>query len=226
MDDITGMYEPTHQLVIYNGSSNNAYVEHYEIIKSGSKKVLSEGKPLTKKALRQLLEMVVVSDTQVISNINQLMPDNVLFFDNRIGKSKLIWWSKAQERELIGINKNKVKAKLPAFLYELEDDSLSIYAIKTNKRPDLKTPLFHAPLPNVYENAKVCMGDVKKPKNKTELVEVIAAWEQAFWGSKFGDYLWDIETYDKKLRSCIRKKIAYPAKELKPTKKTVNTLLK
>lgn len=81
-------------------------------------------------------------------------------------------------------------------------------------RPDLKTPLFHAPLPNVYNDGKVCMGNVKKPGSTIEISDLISSWQKAFWGSEFTNHLYD------------ELKKQYPSKLLLPHKKTLNTLLK
>lgn len=224
-DSLTSLYKPTHQLVIYSEGSKS-YIEHYEIITVDGKQMLSEGKPLTKKSLKNMLDLVLTSDKSMFATVNKLLPENVLFYDPRPGKLKLMWYNKASVQVLHGINKNPAKAKLPAFLFVLNDDLLSIYAMKTgSKRPDLKTPLFHAPLPNVYKEANVCMGNVKKPSLTIEISDLISSWEKAFWGSEFTNHLYD-EAVLKQLKSSIRSKIQFPSKLLKPHKKTLNTLLK
>lgn len=224
-NSLTSSYKPAHQLVVYSEGSNS-YIEHYEIIDVEGKPHLSEGKPLTKKSLKQMLDLVLTSDKSIFATVNKLLPENVLFYDPRPGKLKLIWWSKPNSYLLHGINKNPVTAKLPSFVNMLDDDTLSIFATKTgSKRPDLKTPLFHAPLPNVYKESNICMGNVKKPVSHIEIADLISGWEKAFWGSEFTNYLWD-ESFDKTLKQVIRSKKQFPNKLLKPHKKTLNTLLK
>lgn len=224
-DSLTSLYKPAHQLVIYS-EGNKSYIEHYEILDVEGKQMLSEGKPLTKKSLKNMLDLVLTSDKSMFATVTKLLPENILYYDPRPGKRKLVWYDKAGERVLHGINKKPVKAKLPAFVFILDDDLLSIYATKTgSRRPDLKTPLFHAPLPNVYNDGKVCMGNVKKPGSTIEISDLLLSWGKAFWGSKFTDHLYD-DKIGKQLKLSIRLKQQYPSKLLKPHKKTLNTLLK
>lgn len=223
---MTSLYKPTHQLVIYECNSTS-YVEHYEVetLESGKSR-LSEGKPLTKRALKKLLETVSTSVKKPMGNLGKLMPHNVLYFDPRPTSIKLIWWNPAQERMLTGIYKKPTAAKLPAILYMLDDGILHIYCIKSgSKRPDLKTALFHAPLPNIYEDCNVCMGSVATPKNFSEISDLIAGWEYAFWGSKFTDHMWN-DKFDKLLKAAMRSKKPFPTKDLKPLKKTIANLIK
>lgn len=223
---LTSLYKPTHQLVFFECDSKS-YVEHYEVeTTEDGKSRLSEGKPLTKRALKKLLEHVAASGKNPMGNMGKLMPPNIIYFDPRPSSTKLIWFNPAQERLLTGIYKNPTLAKLPAMLYMLEDGTLNIYCIKSgNKRPDVKTALFHAPLPNVYEDCNVCMGSVATPKNYSEISDLINGWEHAFWGSKFTDHLWN-KGFDKILRASMRSKQPFPTKDLKPLKKTIANLIK
>lgn len=224
-NELTKSYKPEHQLVIYS-DGYHSYIEHYEIMENNDMSYLSEGKPLTKNSLKKMLDLVLTSDKSIFATITKLLPENVLFYDPRPGKRKLVWYSKAKEYVLHGINKTAVKAKLPAFIFMLDDGDISIYATKTGtRRPDLKTALFHAPVPNVYNDGKICMGNVKKPQNKIEIIDLIESWEKAFWGSEFTGDLRD-ELFDKELKAAIRSKKQFPVKQLKPHKKTLNTLLK
>lgn len=223
--DLVTSYKPTHQLVIYEGG-HSAYVEHYEIEQVNGVPVLSEGKPLLKRSLKKMLDLVLTSEKTMFATVTKLLPENVLYYDPRPGKTKLMWYNKSCERAMHGINKASVNVKLPAFIFMLDDGDLSIYATKTGtRRPDMKTPLFHAPLPNVYESAKVCMGNVKKPTVKVEIEDLIAGWEKAFWGSKFTDHLWN-KNASKQLKAAIRSKKQFPNSQLLPMKKSLNTLLK
>lgn len=224
-NSLTSFYKPEHQLVVYSDRSNS-YIEHYEITEVEGKSVLSEGKPLLKKSLKKMLDLVLTSDKSMFATVAKLLPENVLYIDPRPGKRKLVWYEKAGLKVLHGVNKTAAKANLPAFIFILDDGDISIYATKTgSRRPDLKTPLFHAPVPNVYEDGNICMGNVKKPKNKIEIVDLIEGWQKAFWGSEFTGDLRN-NTFDKQLKACIRSQKQFSNTLLKPHKKTLNTLLK
>lgn len=222
-DSLISLYKPTCQLVVFS-DGRNYYLEHYEILEVDGKQVLSEGKPLQKKTLKKLLDSVMATDKSMFATVNQLLPANIIYYDPRPGKLKLIWHNPAQPRLLHGIYKNPVKVIVPPVLYVLEDDSLSIFVLKGNKRPELKTQLFHAPFPNIYENCTVCMGDVKKPTKTVEVQTLINAWETAFWNSEFTDHLWN-EEQGKLFKQSIRNKVMFPSKLLKSTKKTVKQII-
>lgn len=225
MQELLTTYKPTAQLVVYT-NDNKSYIEHHDIFTSNNKQYLSEGKPLTKKALKNMLDLVLTSDKSIFATVDKLLPENVLSYDPRPGKTKLVWYEKSGIKLLHGIYKKPVKVKLPAFVFVLNDDVLSIYAMKTGtKRPDLKTVLFHSPLPNVYQEGNVCMGNVKKPNRTIEIADLIMEWQKAFWGSEFTNHLWD-DSVDRQLKQAIRTRVQFPNKLLKPTKKTLNTLLK
>lgn len=223
-NDLLTSFKPEAQLVVY-GNRSQCYIEHHEIIEVAGKPVLSEGKPLTKRSLKKMLDLVLASDKTVFATVNKLLPENVLYYDPRPGKLKLVWYNKSCIRQLIGINKRAVSAKLPAFVYIIDEDTIQIFAMKTGaRRPDLKTQLFHAPLPNVYQEGNVCMGNVKKPRASIEISDLITAWEKAFWGSEFTDFLWD-DKAAKKLRTFIKQKKPFPNNELLPMKKTLKAIL-
>lgn len=222
---LTSLFKPAHQLVIYE-DRNNSYIEHFEILEIEGKHFLSEGKPLTKKTLKKIMNLVMTTDKSIFSTVHQLLPANVIYYDSRPGKLKLLWYNTPQERTVHGIYKKATKAKIPALVYKLEDDTLYIYATKIgNKRPELTTQLFNAPMPNIYEDdGNVCMGNVKKPKNTVEIAELIKSWEHAFWNSEFADHLWS-DAQEKLFRKSIREKVVFPSKLLIPMKKTIKTIL-
>jgi PRTRC genetic system protein B len=187
-DLLTSSYKPKQQIIVYS-SGNDAYLEYHDILYTVDGTVLSEGKPVTKKTLKKLLELVIESAKGSMANMNKLMPDNVLYFDPRPGRFKLIWYNTPMIRNLIGLRKTAVNIKTPSVLYVLDDDSLSIYALKSSRRPKLDSLLFHLPLPNIYDDGRICMGNVRTPKKLSELSDLIQAWEYAFWDSNFSSML-------------------------------------
>ncbi len=223
MSDLTETYSPSHQIVVYkNDHGNNGYVEHREIVNIEGKDYLSEGKPLTKKALRDMLDIVIDSKNTVFATVKELIPDNILYYDPRPGRLVLVWWQKPSERQLSGMYKRAVKYKCPSLIYVLKDDSISIYAMKGIKKPTLKTALYHLPVPNIHDDGMVCMGNVKKPKHTVEISELVKLWENSFWLSKFDEGLIS-ESEFKKLKQAIRMKV--PIKQLKPFRKTLKHIL-
>jgi PRTRC genetic system protein B len=224
-NELTASLKPKHQIVIYEGSQNTSYVEHYEVLEIDGSHFLSEGKPLTKKTLKKIMNLVMTTGKNMFATVKQLLPENVIYYDPRPGMLKLIWYNKPMVRIMHGIYKHPVKVKIPAILYMLHDDDLSIFIMKTGtRRPELKTPLFRAPFPNIYERGNVCMGNVKKPTGTVEIANLINSWEGAFWNSEFTNHLHS-EDYGKEFTKSIRANIVFPNKQFKATKKTINTII-
>jgi PRTRC genetic system protein B len=71
----------------------------------------------------------------------------------------------------------------PALVWLAMDHSLSIRALKENRRPAADTKLCVAPYWNVYDTGSVCLGSMRAPDGST--VASIPQWEQSFYESEF-----------------------------------------
>jgi PRTRC genetic system protein B len=71
----------------------------------------------------------------------------------------------------------------PALVWLAMDHSLSIRALKENRRPAADTKLCVAPYWNVYDTGSVCLGSMRAPDAST--VASIHKWEQSFYESEF-----------------------------------------
>jgi PRTRC genetic system protein B len=71
----------------------------------------------------------------------------------------------------------------PALVWLAMDHSLSIRALKENRRPAADTKLCVAPYWNVYDTGSVCLGSMRAPDAST--VASIPQWEQSFYESEF-----------------------------------------
>jgi PRTRC genetic system protein B len=71
----------------------------------------------------------------------------------------------------------------PALVWLAMDHSLSIRALKENRRPVADTKLCVAPYWNVYDTGSVCLGSMRAPDTST--VASIPQWEQGFYESEF-----------------------------------------
>jgi PRTRC genetic system protein B len=100
-----------------------------------------------------------------------------------------IWWRTAiTKRAFLRLEDTKTSGKaidipMPALCYCLSGNTFSVFALKRKTRPEANTPLFAAPLLNVFDGGTVCMGNVQAPKDKG--VASIEEWERAFWHSTF-----------------------------------------
>lgn len=117
---------------------------------------------------------------------------------------------------------------LPGMIMALQTTETSVlkqivYAV--TERPTANTPLFHVPLPNVYQAGNICWGTVKRE------LTVEAMWKQ-FLGSSFGSHA--IHGKSKMYPDDIRKKLlalekrksrVYPKTDLVPAKMTFGKLI-
>jgi PRTRC genetic system protein B len=197
------------------------YVEHHEIKKGQKSLITAEGKPVTKKMLRDIaLASQEDKMTSSATTIN-LLPTNVLLYDARAGKHVVAWFEKQQIRTMKFRDEdtNKTSSRpvpLPAILFVANGEELSVYSMKTgNGRPALSTPLFCAPVPNVYSDARVCMGDILCPKEIDDIQLLIEAWSNAFWKGRFTVEMATVsKTPLDKLYPKLRKAKTFPVTEM------------
>jgi PRTRC genetic system protein B len=71
----------------------------------------------------------------------------------------------------------------PGLVFALAGGEWHVYAVTGADRPQQQTQLHVAPYFNVWEDGHICEGNVKRPAKVTP--ETIAAFERAFFGSRF-----------------------------------------
>lgn len=117
----------------------------------------------------------------------EFLPPHVLYRAPGV----IVWWTPPCQRRLsYGDQQSEFsqvhghEVHLPAFVWRLTDGrDLAIRAVAGAERPIDSTPLFVAPVWNVYDSGSVCLGTMRAPHR--DAVDVIAAWVTSFWGSVF-----------------------------------------
>lgn len=218
-------YLATDLLVFYSSQTGEqrvqVYVEHHEI-KNGE--VLA-GKPAPRKTIEQLA-IAAEKDTPSTATIRNIVPESLLFHDSRPGKHIVAWYEPAKVRILQFAPKQGYKANykipLPPLFFSGNGNELSVWAMKVTGRPTLNTLLFHAPLCNVYDDGKICMGNIESP-GEDDVADLVAAWSFKFWNGLFTAH----GTDNKKLYAKISGSKVFPPKELKACKdyKNINDVL-
>ena len=116
----------------------------------------------------------------------EFLPENVIARTERL----IAWWTRAQKRTIFfgttqgdmgGIN--GAIFPQPALVWLATDRSLSVRALKEDRRPGADTRLCVAPYWNLYETGSVCLGSMRAPDAST--VASIPQWEQSFYESEF-----------------------------------------
>jgi PRTRC genetic system protein B len=230
-------FKPKAQIVLYSADKGEeAYLEYRDIRNVGGKEQLGEGKPLTRNSLQEMLGVVLAADKTQIATLKQLLPSTVLYVDGRPGRNRLVWYTPAMRRNIhiegTGKKIKKGMVWVPAMLYAVAGETLNVFAMATGtKRPEPGTKLYNAPLPNVYNEGNVCMGNVKKPAKIVEISELIAAWDKAFWNSEFThDVAGNTRLKSKKptaqlIKRLMRTRGKFPIRELVLSGKSIQSLV-
>ena len=175
--------------------------------------------------------------TELVSTLrikSGILPSNVL----SVGDDHIMWWSAPSRRTYffntrddggIHVGKRSGEAFTPNLIFVVRRGGMSVFAVKGNKRPEAGTPIYHAPLMNVYEDGTLCMGSMSRP-NST-LADSIALWEQSFWDAAFshpnhakaviykgGLHAFSIDLLDGKFRK-------FPDRVLRPMKITLQDIV-
>lgn len=225
-------YIPHAVLVCYESDVGH-YIELHPVTgknKEGGLKY-GAGAPLTRKALRQLLATTEKSKEEAFTSGSRLLPPNILYVDGRLSRKNLMWYEPAQMRSMRFDSTGKrvtLKLPMPAMLFYVEQDKLSVYALATNERPTEATKVYLAPVYNLYADSSVCMGNVKYPKEVSDITAFVEGWSSAFWSSYFTHELGGRQTAKTplpKLYKQLKGKTTFPIKELKE-KGTIRQLIK
>lgn len=196
-NDITAsfgtLYHPKSALVFYEtkGANTDVYVEHFDMDKNGNP---INAHPLTvkeAKVLAKSLQTEKGKDNAFLKS-NGILPTNILHI-NPSEKGTVLWYTKAQRRQLYFVNGLDIPngiAYVPSMIWYANKNSLSVFALASDRRPTEKTPLYFTPFFNIYEDGKVCMGTVSiEIKNSASVEEFTKAWEDYFFNSYFSHLL-------------------------------------
>lgn len=197
MNDITDnfgtLYHPKCALVFYGskGADPDMYVEHFDMDKNGNP---INAHPLTVKEANVLAKSLQTDKEKNNAFLKPkgILPTIILHIDPS-EKGLVLWYTKAEQRQLYFVNGLGIpngRAFVPPMLWLAGKNSLSVFALASDRRPTEKTPLHYVPFFNVYENGNVCMGTVNIDiKNSASVEEFVRAWEDYFFNSYFSHLL-------------------------------------
>lgn len=197
-NDITAsfgtLYHPKSALVFYEtkGTNTDIYVEHFDMDKNGNP---INAHPLTEREAKVLVKSLQTEKDKDIAFLksNGILPTNILHINPNKDKGAVLWYTKAQRRQLYFVNGLDIPngiAQVPPMIWYANKNSLSVFALASDRRPTEKTPLYFTPFFNIYEDGKVCMGSVNiNIKNSASVEEFVGAWEDYFFNSYFSHLL-------------------------------------
>lgn len=182
------LYHPKSALVIYesNAHSSNTYVEHFDMDPYGNP---INARPLSVREANRLALSLTTDDEQSFLQVNGVLPSNILHMGCKGNESRVLWYTKEQKRQIffsVASGVSSGKAYVPSMIWSASKDSLSVFAMKGNRRPKESTVLYHAPFLNTYENGRVCMGTVNVNfQGSGSVQEFTQAWEDYYFNSYF-----------------------------------------
>mgnify|MGYP006188421335 CR=1 FL=1 len=237
MKDITAdfgtLYHPVSALVIYQtkGTDKDTYVEHFDMDGNGSP---VNAHPLTEREAKALAKVLHTEKepSKAFLKPSGILPTHVLHI-NPSENGTVLWYTKAVKQQLFFTESLEIPngtAAVPAMLWYASKQSLMVFALEKDRRPILKTELFHAPFFNMYEDGHVCMGTVDvNIKNSASAEEFIQAWETYFFNSYFSHLVNEHNPIKGNCVSLWKDLIgtdkAFPKDILKKTNKTIKTIL-
>ncbi len=207
------------------------YVESYDIGKNGNP---INAHPLTIKEMSGLATLLQSSQELRTGYCiaEGILPAKVLHINTQ-GTGCVIWYTPPQEVSLFfaaALDMPSGKAHVPALVWKADKERLAVFALKGSQKPQLHTPLFHAPFFNIYEGGDVCMGTVAVDIKQSECLEdFITKWESYFWNSYFSHLIDNFTPVDGDIvllwKQLVKTNEKFPVQVLKPTSTTIQDLL-
>jgi PRTRC genetic system protein B len=115
------------------------------------------------------------------------MPEQVLHIST--GKGCAIWYTPACEVSLLFKKELAIPsgtACVPPLVWKADRERLHLYALRTDRRPSLRTALYHAPFFNLHGSGLVCMGTVAIDiSSSCTLEDFMVQWQHYFYDSYF-----------------------------------------
>jgi len=180
------IYQPAKALLLYEHQLEDSwYMEAYDMDEQGSP---INARPLTIEEATNIATLLQAgTESNRFLRLIGLLPANVLYMD--VSRGCVLWHTPPRKVPLFFAKKLSIpcgEAWVPALLWKADKEDLYVYALPNGKRPSGKTPLYHAPFFNVYEDGRVCMGTVDTEITASFSLEAfMKAWEGYFFNSYF-----------------------------------------
>jgi PRTRC genetic system protein B len=239
MKELTGtfghLYEPFKALVILRriGESHQSdfYVESYDMDERGCP---INGHPLTNKESNKLAKALQVNEkkSQGFLTPKGLIPSNVLHLNSGAG-GYVIWHTQPQAVKLLFTENLRIPsgmASVPALIWKAGKSSLQIFAVDTLAFEET-TPLYYAPFFNLYNDGRVCMGNVRiRIPNDCGLEQFMKLWQDYFFNSYFSHLIGGHEPIKTNIVQLWQQLATtaepFPTEVLNPTKYQLKNLIR
>ncbi|PSU31663.1 hypothetical protein [Photobacterium lutimaris] len=150
------------EVVAFETINSETYITHYDV-----KATVAYG---SNKESYEIHNPKVINPSTLVEKLN-LKQSGLI--DPRVlvdSGNTLIWqYTPSPDQCLYYKYRNKTFAKPIKwcnFIFKLQGNGLSVFAVQHKSRPTEKTRLYFAPLPNVYSSGIICLGSCSLPRNK------------------------------------------------------------
>ena len=182
LDDAPQTLKLTSAILLYAGSAiqdGAIAVQHHARIEKG-RATLGPGEFVTESFVSELLAVCQEARlTYVPANTVALGQNAVAWFEPAALRTMFF---RANTDRAVSAFDGKLVPQ-PPLLFVARNRGLSVFALETNERPTMKTPLCLAPFWNVYDDHRVCLGSMRIPKSMRP--EETDSWTAAFFASEF-----------------------------------------
>ena len=237
MKDITAVFEdiyvPHKALIFYVSQTEETqvYIEAYDMDDKGK---LINAHPLSLQETKGLSQCLASGAAMRTSHLipKGLLPVKLLY-STPTGDGFAVWYTPARKVDLLFVDSLNIpngKAFVPPLVWKADRTKLSLYALKTNKKPVLQTPLFHAPFFNTYDTGDICMGTVDVDMSGVDNVEAfMVKWEDYYWNSFFSHLIQTASPVKGNIVQLWQQQVnterKFPTDVLTPNGKTLKNLL-
>lgn len=171
-----------HSALVFHtrGSSAMELVTLHPIRPVRGKPTLAEGVPLSPEDEQTILAMLTSSDTAVPRV--ELNPPNLLFAD----RHQMVWCVPGATRPMHFSHAGQRSQRLvswPSLIFRVIEHRLFLAAYDGADRPTLDTPLFKAPLANLWASAELCTGNAILPE--ASRIAEMPLWESVVFDTAF-----------------------------------------
>lgn len=235
-NDITsrfgGLFEPFKALLIYRNGKDDCYVEALDIGDNGKP---VNAHPLSIQESKALSAALDNSDELHTGFLDPsgLMPGCILYI-NRGRTPFALWQTPPKKVRMLfseGLSIPNGEAFIPPLIWKASRNNLYLYALTGDNAPSVETLVYKAPFFNIYEDGRVCLGNVNIGITRNcPLEEFMRLWETYFFNSFFSHTLGGQSPVKGNIVQLWQQLIStsepFPIENLIPTKLRIKDLLK
>ncbi|CAE6811401.1 hypothetical protein R69658_05421 [Paraburkholderia aspalathi] len=166
-------------LLFYRSANGEIYATQHGARVVDDRPVLLPGVPMTLESLADFAELAAKR-----TSYRGFVHDRVVY----LAPNTMAWWLPACTRRVWFAADNILgnrsgECKHPPLVFLVNKRSWSVFALRSNERPDADTKLYQAPYYNVWDSGEICVGNVDTPDAINS--DSIAPYEDAFFRSRF-----------------------------------------